>query len=104
MEINDFDKVSEFGPVSKWEKIVDTPMEGADGYTTEENRQVCYLVGNHVFKVSKVSNRGWTVTHYKEGELKDMHMEYEDGASEAHTIARSMVEDVVNSRTRSSQQ
>lgn len=98
IDTSQFSEVSEFGPVSKLERTVDTPMpenEDGSGYTTEENRQVIYEVGEHLFKVSKVSTRGWTVTHYESGEIEDIHMGYEDTASKAHLIARTMVEEVL---------
>lgn len=91
VDTSQFNEVGDFGPVRKLERQVKTPMPDGE---TEENRMVVYEMGEHLFKVSKVSTRGWTVTHYKSGELADMHMEYEDTASKAHLIARTMVEEV----------
>lgn len=91
-DISEFEEVGDFGPVSKMERTVKTPMPNGE---TEENRMVLYVAGEHVFKVSKVSTRGWTVTHYKAGELEGMQSGYEDTASKAHLNARTMVEEVL---------
>lgn len=92
VDTTEFSQVAEFGPVEKLEREVQTPMP--DSF--EKNRQVVYEVGEHQFKVSKVSTRGWTVTHYKGGELEGVHSGYEDTASKVHLIARTKVEEVLS--------
>lgn len=93
VDTTQFSQVAEFGPVEKLEQTVETPMPENK---TEENRMVCYEVGEHQFKVSKVSERGWTVTHYKDGEVEWMQSGYEDTASKAHLNARTRVEEVLS--------
>jgi len=99
VDTDNFDKAGEFGPVTKFERTVRTPMvERSDarytsGYYFEENRMVCYEVGDHQFKVSKVGDKGWTVTHYKNDELEAVDREYRDEEG-AHEYARELVEEV----------
>lgn len=92
VDASQFSKVADFGPVNKLEREVKTPMPEGE---TEENRMVVYEADEHLVKVSKVTDRGWTATHYQDGELEDMHMGYTDTSSEAHVIARGMIEEVL---------
>lgn len=94
-----FEKVSEFGPVTKFQTTVNTPMPSSGrgpSYTTEENRQVLYEVGEHLFKVSKVSSRGWTITHYDSDGLVSTMTGYMDDEEAIHEEARDRVEEVLN--------
>lgn len=93
LEIGRYDVVDEFGPVTKLQRDVETPLPDGE---KEENRMVCYETNSgHQFKVFKVTDVGWTVNHYIETELEDMYMDYQSHAKDAHAIARAMVMDTV---------
>lgn len=97
METQEFQKTDSFGPVVKLERVVKTPMPAnpdGSGYTTEKNRQVVYSIGDYLVKVSKVSNRGWSVTRYEGEDIDMMESGYLDDEQEAHTLARELVEEV----------
>jgi len=95
--IDNFDEAGEFGPVTKFERTVKTPMPAnpdGSGYTTEENRQVVYSIGEYLIKVSKVSTRGWSVTRYEGEDIDKMDTGYLEDEDNAHAVAREMVEEV----------
>lgn len=69
IEPEQFEFVEKDGDVTVYKREVKTPMpenEDGSGYQAEENHQWAYRVGPHWLKVSKVSDRGWSVWHYKE--------------------------------------
>lgn len=90
VDTTQFDREAEFGPVTKLQRTVQTPMPKS----TEENRQVVYEVGDYLVKVSKVSEMGWTVTRYEGDTIDRMYMDYYDQEEAAHDLAREMVEEV----------
>lgn len=97
---SDFQKTGEFGPISKLERVVDTPqVKKSDAryttsYESEENRVVVYETEQYYVQVSKISNRGWSVRRYDEQGF-DKRAGYFDEESEAHTVAREMIEEVL---------
>jgi hypothetical protein len=96
MESQDFQKTDAFGPVTKLTRTVNTTMPAnpdGSGYTTEENRQVVYEIGEFYVEVSKVSDRGWSVTRYDPDGIDKMNMDYYDEEQKAHRVAREMVEE-----------
>lgn len=97
METQELQKTDTFGPVTKWEQTVKTPMPAnpdGSGYTTEENRKVIYEVGEYYIQVSKVSNIGWSVKRYDPDGIDMMVSGYLDDEQDAHEKARELVEDV----------
>jgi hypothetical protein len=54
----------EKGDVATYKREVETPMPGG----SEDNHIWAYRAGCHWLKVSKISNLGWRVWHYREGE------------------------------------
>lgn len=69
IDLSKFENVDKRDGVAVYQRKVKTPQpanEDGTGYTTEENIQTAYRVGRHIIKVSKVSNRGWSVWRYVE--------------------------------------
>lgn len=90
VKLSEYGEEQSFGPVTKHSRTVKTPSK----HEPEENRMVVYSVGNYLVKVSKVSDIGWSVTRYKDGEPETIEpgTYYDEG--EAHECAREMVEEV----------
>ena len=94
---SELQKTGSFGPVTKWETTVKTPMPAnpdGSGYTTEENRKVVYEIGEYYVQVSKVSNRGWSVKRLDADGLDKLNSGYFDEEEDAHALAREWVEEV----------
>jgi len=71
IDLSKFTNTDKRDGVAVYQREVDTPMpenEDGSGYTTEQNLQTAYRAGRHIIKVSKVSNRGWSVWRYVEGD------------------------------------
>lgn len=71
VDLSKFENVDKQDGVAVYKREVDTPMpanEDGTGYTTEKNVMTAYRVGHHIIKVSKVSDRGWSVWRYVEGD------------------------------------
>lgn len=94
IELDGYDKMAEFGPVQKFERLVKTP--GVDG----ENRKVFYKTKDRFWKVSRISTLGWSVTEYDEkGRPKrrssSYNLDYFDTEAEAHALAKEWVQEYV---------
>jgi hypothetical protein len=71
IDLSKFTNIDKRDGVAVYERSVETPMpenEDGSGYTTEKNIQTAYRAGRHIIKVSKVSDRGWSVWRYVEGD------------------------------------
>lgn len=89
IDLDDFEKQKEMGPLVKFTKSVMTPMPGEN----EENNVTCYKFKDYLIRVHKVSTTGWSVTLF-EGDEQEIaeHKGYFDAESEAHMTAQEMVE------------
>lgn len=74
IEPEKFNLQAKQGDIARYKREVKTPMPAGDtekfkkDYTTEGNPMWAYRAGRHWIKAHKVSDRGWSVWCYKEGE------------------------------------
>lgn len=97
-DLQDYDTVAEFGPVTKHEKVVRTPGWPED---EAECRKVQYECGDRRWKVARISTLGWSVTEYGEdGRVKRRASSefggYFDDAETAHETAKAWVQEYVS--------
>ncbi|AGM11495.1 hypothetical protein M199_gp171 [Halogranum tailed virus 1] len=97
INLDDYDKAAEFGPVTKFEQTVRTPGWPDD---EAECRKVMYEAG-HYFKVARISTLGWGVTEYNENgrpirRSSSENLGYFDNEEDAHAQAREWVEEYVS--------
>lgn len=84
IDLSKFTNIDKRDGVAVYQRDVKTPIpenEDGTGYTSERNIQTAYRVGRHIIKVSKVSDRGWSVWRYVEGD---------DGIETAESYARGL--------------
>jgi hypothetical protein len=96
--LDKFEQTDSFGQIQKLEREVKTPVPNKEEYSSgngeEENRMVCYTFNEYVVKVAKVSDIGWSVTRYEDGESDKIEPGTYYEEDEAHTRARELIEEV----------
>jgi len=88
-----YNKVDEHGPVTKYEKTVQTPMPNG---RSEENTMTMFEVGDVLLKLSKISSRGWSFRDVTDPTSEYHSDEYYDDEQDALDELQTVIEGIVD--------